>query len=1045
MPTAAAPLSVCLQLTHAINRSHRLEEIYEAALDALESGLAVEKASILLFDPDGVMRFKAWRQLSDDYRRTLEGHTPWMPGAKNAEPVVVSDVMQDDSLAALLPVIRAERISAMASIPLEGADGVIGKFMLYFAESRKLSSEELQLASLIATQVAFAVSATRARTMAQEAESRRVEVVEASTRTAQQLAAIVQSSDDAILSKDLNGIIASWNAGAERMFGYTSDEAVGQSILLIIPPDRVNEETLVLERIRSGRHVQMETVRRHKSGRDVHISLTVSPVKDAHGRIVGAAKIARDITARKQYEAERTELYRRLSLLVSASATLLEAPETDAVRTATLSIARQLLVADAYAVWANDPDHRGWRIVKSEGISEGFTHRVIAYREDATGPQRVPFSSPLAVPRVGDQPMLKEWHEAYRDEGIASMLIVPMQVGHESAGTLVFYYRTPREFSTVDLQTGQALANLASAAMTTAALYEQERIQSEAAESARRQAAFLAEVGAVLSKSLDYEQTLSTVAQLAVREIADWCAVDIVDQSGDIRRLVVEHIDPGKREYARELQQKYPPVRNAVDGVHQVIRTGKPILVKSISPELLKERVRNEEWLRIVQALGLTSYLAVPIVSPAGVLGAMTFVLAESGRHYTEQDLAFAQDVAARAALAIDNAFAYQRAHTANRLKDEFLATLSHELRTPLNAILGYAQMLNLGALQREGYARALAVITRNADALRQIIDDVLDVSRITSGKLRLAVRPVDVHDVLQNAVATIQPAADAKGVALQLTSAPNLPLISGDPDRLQQVLWNLLSNAVKFTSRGGHVWISADYSDGLVEITVKDDGPGIDPKFVPYLFERFRQADSRFSREHGGLGLGLAIVRELVELHGGTVSAESEGMGSGATFRVQLPTTVTAREARPVPQDAGRVVPALVEGGLTTVLKNARILAVDDQEDARDLLRLILENAGAEVTTASSAAEVLDLLGRTRYDALIADLGMPQMDGLELIRRVRQTLPAPANELPAAALTAYARSDDRISAVASGFQMHLAKPVNPTELVVAIGSLIGR
>jgi signal transduction histidine kinase/CheY-like chemotaxis protein len=450
--------------------------------------------------------------------------------------------------------------------------------------------------------------------------------------------------------------------------------------------------------------------------------------------------------------------------------------------------------------------------------------------------------------------------------------------------------------------------------------------------------------------------------------------------------------------------------------------------------------------MRIVQALGLRSYLAVPIVSPAGVLGAMSFVLAESGRHYTEQDLAFAQDVAARAALAIDNALAYQRAHTANRLKDEFLATLSHELRTPLNAILGYAQMVNLGALPSGGQARALAVITRNAHALRQIIDDVLDVSRITSGKLRLAVRPIDVHDVLQNAVATMQPAADAKGVSLRLTFAPNLPSISGDPDRLQQVFWNLLSNAVKFSTRGGHVWVSAEASNhDLIEIIVKDDGHGIDPKFVPHLFERFRQADSRFSREHGGLGLGLAIVRELVELHGGSVSAESEGSGSGATFRVQLPTNLTAREARPVPSDAGRVVPALVDGGPTTVLKNARILAVDDQEDARDLLRLILENAGAEVTTASSAAEVLDLLGRASYDALIADLGMPLMDGLELIRRVRQTLPAPANELPAAALTAYARSDDRISAVASGFQMHLAKPVNPTELVAAIGSLIGR
>jgi CheY-like chemotaxis protein len=250
----------------------------------------------------------------------------------------------------------------------------------------------------------------------------------------------------------------------------------------------------------------------------------------------------------------------------------------------------------------------------------------------------------------------------------------------------------------------------------------------------------------------------------------------------------------------------------------------------------------------------------------------------------------------------------------------------------------------------------------------------------------------------------------------------------------------------VKFTTGGGHVWLSAERSDALVEIVVTDDGHGIDPTFVPHVFERFRQADSRFAREHGGLGLGLAIVRELVELHGGSVSAESQGVGSGATFRVQLPTAMTAREAaRRVSHDSGRVGQTLVEGGLTTVLKNARILAVDDQEDARDLLRLILENAGAEVTTASSAPEALELLRRTTYDALIADLGMPQMDGLELIRRVRQTLSTPANEVPAAALTAYARSDDRISAVASGFQMHLAKPVNPSELVAAIGSLIGR
>jgi PAS domain S-box-containing protein len=1044
LPTTAAPFTVCLNLTHAISRTDRLEEIYEAALDALESGLGVEKAAILLFDPDGVMRFKAWRQLSEGYRRAVEGHTPWAPGAKGAEALVVPDVAKDADLAAFLPTIRAERIAAMAFIPLEDAEAVIGKFMLYYPEPRDLQPEELQLATLIAAQVAFAVSRARAQMTARLSEARRIEALDSSTRTAQQLAAIVESSDDGILSKDLNGIITSWNNGAERMFGYTAEEAIGQSILLIIPPERVDEETMVLDHIGRGEAVAMETVRLHKSGRYVDISLTVSPIRDAQGRLVGASKIARDITARKRVEAERTELYRRLSVLVSASASLLGAPEPEAVQAATVSLARQLLVADAYAIWVNAADRAAWRIVKSDGVSEAFAKRIID-RSSTAATAQVPFTGPLAVVDVEAQPMLADQLEAYRQESIRSMLVLPMRVGGEGNGTLVFYYRAPHEFSDVDLQTGQALANLASTAMTTAALYERQRVQSAQAEAARRQAAFLGDVTAVLSRSLDYEANLKTVAQLAVPEIADWCAVDIVEASGAVRRLAVAHVDPAKVQYARELMEKYPPDRNATGGVHQVIRTEKSILVESMSPELLATRVQDEERLRVIRSLGLSSYMCVPVLSPAGPVGAMTFVFAESGRHYTEQDLKFAEDVAARAALAIDNATAYQRAHTANRLKDEFLATLSHELRTPLNAILGYAQMMNLGALKGEGQARAVAVLTRNADSLRQIIDDVLDVSRITSGKLRLAVRPVDLDDILLNAVATMQPAADAKGVSLQLSVESGLPPISGDPDRLQQVIWNLVSNAVKFTARGGHVWLRLEHLEGFVDIVVQDDGQGIDPKFVPHLFERFRQADSRFAREHGGLGLGLAIVRDLVELHGGSVTASSGGLGMGATFRVRLPAAASAHEAAPAAQDYRRTVPTLIGDGLAARLRETRILAVDDQEDARDLLRLILENAGSTVTTAASAAEALELLQRETFDALIADLGMPQMDGLELIREVRQTLPGPAREIPAAALTAYARSDDRIGAVASGFQMHLAKPVNPAELVVAIAMLLGR
>ena len=1142
-----------------------MDDIYEAALDAFAAGLDVHKASILLFDPDGVMRFKAWRGLSETYRAAVEGHTPWTPRTTRAEPLVVPDVDEDAGLAPYLATIRAEQIAAMAFIPLMGSDGVIGKFMLYYAEPHALSPEELQLAVLIAAQVAFAVARTRAHLAATESEERlrfaldaanmgtwdwdlatqsvrwsdnverihglpagtfdstfqsysaeihpedrdrvfasiqralsegvphdveyrivgpdgtirwvegkgrveygpdgqarrmtgvcmnvtprkhaelaRVDALEQSSRASQRLAGIVESSDDAIVSKNLDGVITSWNRGAERMFGFSAAEAIGQSITLILPPDRRSEEDVVLAKIRAGEPVEIETVRQRKDGTRVAISLMVSPVKDADGRIVGASKIARDIGARKRDEAERAELHRRLTMLVEASASLLGSPETESVRSATMSLARQLLVADGYAVWGSDSES-GWRAVKSEGVSAAFASRVIMSYRGGAAPATTLFSQPLPIADVAAQPMLDEQLASYREEGIRSMLVCPMRLGAERAGTLVFYYRTPREFSEMDVQTGQALANLAAAALTTADLYEQQRTQGQAAEAARRQAIFLADATAILARSLDYEDTLTAVAQLAVPEFADWCAVDIADGPGRLQRLAVAHVDPAKVEYARVLQQRYPSDPDARGGVHEVIRSGKPAIMATIPADLVAASARDEEHLRILTELALTSYMCVPLTSTTGTLGAITFVFAESGRHYSERDLAFAQDVAARAGLAIDNAIAHRRAYEANRLKDEFLATLSHELRTPLNAILGYAQMLRMGVLNGERQSNAVTVLTRNAEGLRQIIDDVLDVSRIASGKLRLNVRSVELEQILSDAVATMQPAADAKGVSLQMTIDSQVVPVSGDPDRLQQVVWNLLSNAVKFTPRGGQVRLRLECVDASVHMVVIDDGQGIEPAFLPHIFERFRQEDSRFSREHGGLGLGLAIVRELIELHGGTVSASSDGPGRGATFRVRLPSMAAHRESPTTYRARQPLIPATGPDALPGRLKGARILAVDDEEDALGLLRVILESAGAEVMTTGSAQGALDLLQSSSFDALIADIGMPKMDGLELIRTIRRTLPAPANRIPAAALTAYARSEDRVTAMVSGFQMHIPKPLHPTDLVLAVGSLLGR
>jgi PAS domain S-box-containing protein len=1111
------------------------------------------------------MRFKAWRGLSDTYRNAIEGHAPWSPRTKGADPIVVPDVTEDARLAPFLATIRAEHIAAMTFIPLEGADGVIGKFTLYYGEPHDVSPEELQLAVLIAAQVAFAVARTRTSLAARENEERlrfaldaanmgtwdwdlrtqsvrwsdnverihglppgffdgtfqsyereihpddrervfasiqralsegvpheaeyrivapdgtvrwvegkgrvehgpdgrprrmtgvcmnvtprkhaelaRVEILAESNRGSQRLAAIVESSDDAIVSKNLDGVITSWNRAAERMFGYTEDEAIGRSITIIVPADRLAEEDLVLASIRAGKPVEMETLRRHKDGTSVAISLMVSPLKDAEGRIVGASKIARDISARKRNESERAELHRRLTTLVAASASLLDSPETESVRSATVSLARQLLVADGYAVWGTEPGQAGWHVVKSDGISAAFANRVIASHLGAAVPAATLLSDPIPVSDVATLPMLEEQLAAYRDEGIRSMLVCPMRLGTERGATLVFCYRTPHVFNDVDVQTGQALANLAAAAMTTADLYDEQRSQRNAAESARRQAAFLADATAILSRSLDYEQTLSAVARLAVPEIADWCAVDIVDQAGELQRLAVAYVDPANVEYARGLGHRYPTDPNAPGGVRDVMRTGKPAMLATVPTEMLAAGARDEKHLRILTELALTSYMCVPLVSTSTTFGAMTLVFAESGRHYTDRDLAFAQDLAARAALAIDNAFAYRRTHEANRLKDEFLATLSHELRTPLDAILGYAQMLNMGALRGERQSKAITVLTRNAEALRQVIDDVLDISRTISGKLRLNVRPVELEEILKNAVATMQPAADAKGVSLEMIVDSQVTQVSGDSDRLQQIVWNLLSNAVKFTPRGGHVQLRLELVDSSAHIVVSDDGQGIDPAFLPHIFERFRQADSRFSREHGGLGLGLAIVREPVQLHGGSVSASSDGSGTGATLRVRLPMTVHGK-----PPGAERSPRSLKPGpeanGLPDRLKGVHVLAVDDEEDALGLLRVVLESAGAEVTTAGSAHRALDLLQSATFDAVIADLGMPAMDGLELIRSVRRTLPPPGNRIPAAALTAYARSEDRVTALASGFQMHIAKPVNPAELVIAVAALLGR
>lgn len=388
---------------------------------------------------------------------------------------------------------------------------------------------------------------------------------------------------------------------------------------------------------------------------------------------------------------------------------------------------------------------------------------------------------------------------------------------------------------------------------------------------------------------------------------------------------------------------------------------------------------------------------------------------------------------------------AREQAEIASRAKDEFLGLLSHELRTPLNSILGWTRILSGHNLDEAAAAQALETIDRNAKLQARLIDDMLDVSRIISGKLRLDAQPVDLTSVINAAVETLRPAAEAKHIHMRVSLDFGTGTVLGDPVRLQQVIWNLVSNAVKFVPREGNVKVSLSRVDSQVEVSVSDSGPGIEEDFLPYVFDRFRQADSATNKKYAGLGLGLSIVRHLVELHGGTVEAANGTEGTGAVFTVRLPVMAISRSFDQLSRQADAAAAA---GQLAfdspPDLSGIKVLAVDDEPDARMLLEAMFEQCGAEIETCSSAAEALEMIEKFNPDVLVSDIGLPGEDGYSLIRKIRHLEESNGKRLPAVALTAFARTEDRVQALAAGYNMHVPKPVEPAELALVISSLVG-
>ena len=556
-----------------------------------------------------------------------------------------------------------------------------------------------------------------------------------------------------------------------------------------------------------------------------------------------------------------------------------------------------------------------------------------------------------------------------------------------------------------------------------------ERSRERALIEQRDTLAFLANFSDRLAPIVTFEDLIDVVRQLPVPFLADWTMVHLITGDGSARFVPGIHADP-QREQLLGAVSLQTSALDPLSHLGQVVATGRLAIVTLTGDQTVSRLFGPASATSALEQLGSAVAAMVPLVVDGRVKGVLT-LFSPNGQRFSSSGLLVVEEVARRIGLALDRIQLYREAQDANRLKDEFLSTLSHELRTPLNAIFGWARILRTRDLD-DRTAHAIEVIERNAEAQVRLIEEVLDVSRIIRGKMTLATEPVDLAAIVRATIDNMRPAMHAKRIQLE-ERIDDTPPVLGDGHRLQQVFWNVLSNAIKFTGPDGLITVRLRRSGGSVEIEITDTGVGIRREVLPFVFDRFRQADSSTTRTYGGLGLGLAIVKHIVELHGGRVRAASAGEGRGATFSIRLPGVddrLRRSPATPGAEPTGQMLPSLA--GRT-------VLVVEDHDDARELIVGVLEGAGATVLSASTVQEGINHATVVRPDVLVADLGLPGEDGYELLARIREMSPG----IPALALTAYARAADRDRALAAGFQQHVVKPVDPQQLLELIADCL--
>jgi PAS domain S-box-containing protein len=837
-------------------------------------------------------------------------------------------------------------------------------------------------------------------------ERERAALLSAVHQTEAELRLIIDGvRDHAISLLDEQGCIRTFNKPAERIKGYALAEVQGRHFeMFFTPEDRAGglPQRELTEAAANGRF-EGEGWRQRKDGSRFYAAVSLSPLRDHDGALVGFVKVTQDITERRRLSEELRLRESQLRLII------------DGVRDHAIS----LLDPEGRIITFNAPAERikGYRLAEVEGRH----FEMFFTPEDRAGglPQKE-LSEAAAHGRFEGE----GWRQ--RKDGSRFYAAVSLSALRDQEGRLVGFVKVTQDV------TERKLAA--------------ERVSEEAAVNET-----LYRIGTALATNLD----LDTIFQQLTDEATKVCRAQFgaffynakADTKKDDRGSYLLYVLSG---VARETFAGFPMPRNTAVFGPTFAGTG---VVRSDDITRDPRYGRNEPYNGMPPGhLPVRSYLAVPVMSRSGqVHGGLFFGHAEAGV-FKERDERVVVAIATQAAVAIDNAQLFAaaqrdraRAEEANRAKDLFLSSLSHELRTPLNAIMGWARMLRSGSLSEANRLRGLEVIDRNTRAQASLIEDILDLSRITAGKMRLNVAPVEIVQVVEAALDTVRPAGAAKGVRIQAVLDPDCGIVHGDATRLQQICWNLLSNAVKFTPRGGRVYVRLVRTDSQVELLVSDTGKGIDPAFLPAVFDRFSQADSTTTREHGGLGLGLAIVKHLVELHGGTVSADSEGKEKGATFTVRLPVAPVRAPAvieNPVPAVTSVPGPGLE---CPPELAGLRVLVVDDESDARELIRTVLESCNAKVTTVATAPDALRLFQEHPPDVLLSDIGMMGHDGYWLIRQVRALPAERGGRVPAVAITAYAAIKDRTRALMEGFTNHISKPTEPEELLAVVAAIAGR